>query len=69
MIKLDSRYSKISFKTIKLVRKFKINRRPRKLDLKHKPITQSQCNTKNLVKIETKQNDIATSNHLEELPW
>ena len=64
MIKLDSRYSKIPFKTIQLVRKYKINKRPRKLDLKCKPVNQTRCNTKNLVKIDITNNDKVVTNNL-----
>ena len=42
MIKLDTRYSKVPFKTIQLVRKYRLNKRPIKLDLKHKPINQTR---------------------------
>ena len=64
MIKLDTRYSKIPFKTIQLVRKYKINKRPRKLDLKCKPIKQTRCNTKNLVKIDITNKDKVITNNL-----
>ena len=49
MVKLDTKYCKIPFRTINLVRKLKINRSPSKLDLQCQPISQSRINTKNLV--------------------
>ena len=58
MVKLDTRYSKIPFETINLVRKYKINKRPSKLDLYRKPIKQRKINTINLTKIETTQETI-----------
>ena len=64
MIKLDTRYSKIPFETIQLVRKFKINKKSRKLDLEHKPTNQTRCNTKNLVKIDITSNDRLITNNL-----
>ena len=64
MIKLDTRYSKIPFETIQLVRKFKINKRPRKLDLECKPTNQTRCNTKNLVQIDVTSNDRLITNNL-----
>ena len=51
MAKLDTKYCKIPYPTINLVRKLKINRRPSKLDLQHQPILQNRINTKNLVNI------------------
>ena len=69
MIKLDTRYSKIPFETIQLVRKYKYNKqkynkRPKNLDLKHKPINQTRCNTKNLVKIDITNNEKVITNNL-----
>ena len=53
LVKLDNRYSKIPFKTINLVRKFKINKRPSKLDRETPPtIKQSKIQPSNLVNIE-----------------
>ena len=51
MVKLNTKYCRIPFQTINLVRKLKINRRPSKLDLQCQPISQSRINTKNLVNI------------------
>ena len=52
MVKLDTKYCRIPFRTINLVRKLKMNRRPSKLDLQCQPISQSKINTKNLVNID-----------------
>ena len=46
MVKLDTKYCRIPFRTINLVRKLKINRWPSKLDLQCQPISQSKINTK-----------------------
>ena len=64
MVKLDTRYSKIPFQTINLVRKLKINKRSSKLDLQCQPITQSKINTKNLVNIHITSKDHTITNNL-----
>ena len=64
MVKLDTRYSKIPFQTINLVRKLKINKWSSKLDLQHQPITQSKINTKNLVNINITSKDHTITNNL-----
>ena len=63
-IKLDTWYSKISFRTIQLVRKLKINKHPSKLELGCNQIKQYRSNTKNLVKIDIINNDKITRNNL-----
>ena len=50
--KLDNRYSRIPFETINIVRKFKINKCPSKLDKEHQTIKQTKIQAKNLVNIE-----------------
>ena len=55
MIKLDNRYSRIPFETINLVRKFKINKHPSKLDKECPIIKQTKIQAKNLVNIEINQ--------------
>ena len=60
MVKLDNKYSKIPFETINMVRKFKINNNPSKLECKHNAIKQTKVNKNNLVTIHTnneKKND------------
>ena len=64
MVKLDNRYSRIPFKTINLVRKFKINKHPRKLDKEHPIIKQTKIQAKNLVNIEIKPNNKVISQHI-----
>ena len=54
MVKLDNRYSKIPFETINLVRKFKINKHPSKLERNQPRIKQTEIQVKNLVNIEVK---------------
>ena len=61
-IKHDTRYSKIPFETIKLVRKYKIKKRPSKLFRPN--IKQLKTNTKNLVNIEVKNNDQIITNKI-----
>ena len=53
IVKLDNRYSKIPFETINMVRKFKINKHPSKLEYKQAPIKQTKVNSKNLINIQT----------------
>ena len=53
-VKLDNRYSRIPFETINLVRKFKINKCPSKLDKECPIIKQTKIQAKNLVNIEIK---------------
>ena len=64
MVKLDTKYCRIPFQTINLVRKLKINRRPSKLDLQCQPISQSRINTKNLVNIDISPKKHTTTNNL-----
>ena len=44
IVKLDNRYSRIPFETINLVRKFKINKHPSKLEGEHPTIKQQKSN-------------------------
>ena len=64
MIKLNNRCSRIPFETINLVRKFKINKRPSKLDKECPIIKQTKIQAKNLVNIEIKPNDKVVSQHI-----
>ena len=64
MVKLDTKYCRVPFRTINLVRKLKINRRPSKLDLQCQPISQSRINTKNLVNIDISPKKHTTTNNL-----
>ena len=64
MVKLDTRYCRIPFQTINLVRKLKINRWPSKLDLQCQPISQSKINTKNLVNINISSKGHTITNNL-----
>ena len=64
MVKLDARYSRISFQTINLARKLKINKWSSKLDLQCEPIEQNKINTKNLVKIDITSEDHTITNNL-----
>ena len=54
IVKLDNRYSRIPFETINLVRKFKINKCPSKLDRECPIIKQTKFQANNLVNIEIK---------------
>ena len=62
-VKHDSRYSKIPFETINLVRKYKIHKWPRKLGQNH-GIKQLKVNRTNLVSIEIKKDDQTITNNL-----
>ena len=64
MVKLDNRYSRIPFETINLVRKFKINKCPSKLEKEHPIIKQTKVQAKNLVNIEIKPNNKIVSQHV-----
>ena len=64
MLKLDTKYCRIPFQTVNLVRKLKINRRSSKLDLQCQPILQSRINTKNLVKIDISPTKHTPTNNL-----
>ena len=64
MVKLDTKYCRIPFRTINLVRKLKINRRPSKLDLQSQPISQTRINTKKLVNIDISPKKHTTTNKL-----
>ena len=61
-IKHDTKYSKIPYETIKLVRKYKINKRPSKLFRPNNK--QVKINTKNLVNIVIENNDQVITNKL-----
>ena len=64
LVKLDNRYSKIPFETINLVRKFKINKRPSKLDRERPTIKQTKIQPSNLVNIEIREDSKLISNHI-----
>ena len=64
LVKLDNRYSKIPFETINLVRKFKINKRPSKLDRERPTIKQTKIQPSNLVNIEIREDSKLVSNHI-----
>ena len=64
LVKLDNRYSKIPFETINLVRKFKINKCPSKLDRERPTIKQTKIQPSNLVNIEIKEDSKLVSNHI-----
>ena len=64
MVKLDTKYCRIPFQTINLVRKLKINKWPSKLDLQCQPISQSKINTKNLVNIDISPKGHTITNNL-----
>ena len=64
MVKLDNRYSRIPFETINLVRKFKINKCPSKLEKECPIIKQTKIQAKNLVNIEIKSNSKVVSQHV-----
>ena len=64
IVKLDNRYSRIPFETINLVRKFKINKHPSKLDKECPIIKQTKFQTDNLVNIEIKVDSKIVSQHV-----
>ena len=64
IVKLDNKYSKIPFETINLVRKFKINKRPSKLDRERPTFKQTKIQPSNLVNIEIKDDSKLVSNHI-----
>ena len=64
IVKLDNRYSRIPFETINLVRKFKINKCPSKLDKECPIIKQTKIQAKNLVNIEIKVDSKVVSQHV-----
>ena len=64
IVKLDNRYSRIPFDTINLVRKFKINKRPSKLDGECPTIKQTRIQPSNLVNIELKEDSKLVSQHI-----
>ena len=64
IVKLDNKYSKIPFETINLVRKFKINKRPSKLDRERPTFKQTKIQPNNLVNIEIKDDSKLVSNHI-----
>ena len=64
LVKLDNRYSKIPFKTINLVRKFKINKCPSKLDRERPTFKQTKIQPSNLVNIEISDDSKLGSNHI-----
>ena len=64
LVKLDNRYSKIPFETINLVRKFKINKCPSKLDRERPTIKQTKIQPSNLVNIEIREDSKLVSNHI-----
>ena len=63
-VKLDNKYSKIPFETINLVRKFKINKRPSKLDRERPTFKQTKIQPSNLVNIEISDDSKLGSNHI-----
>ena len=63
-VKLDNRYSRIPFETINLVRKFKINKHPSKLDGERPTIKQTKIQPSNLVNIEIKNDSKIVSKHI-----
>ena len=64
LVKQDNRYSKIPFETINLVRKYKINKRPSKLDRERPTIKQTKIQPSNLVNIEIREDSKLVSNHI-----
>ena len=64
IVKLDNRYSRIPFETINLVRKFKINKHPSKLDGERPTIKQTKIQPNNLVNIEIKEDSKIVSQHV-----
>ena len=64
IVKLDNRYSRIPFETINLVRKFKINKCPSKLDGECPTIKQTRIQPSNLVNIEIKEDSKLVSQHI-----
>ena len=64
LVKLDNRYSKIPFETINLVRKYKINKHPSKLDRERPTIKQTKIQPNNLVNIEIREDNKLVSNHI-----
>ena len=64
IVKLDNRYSRIPFETINLVRKFKINKHPSKLDRECPIIKQTKFQANNLVNIEIKEDSKIVSQHV-----
>ena len=64
MVKQDNRYSRIPFETINLVRKFKINKHPSKLDKECPIIKETKIQTKNIVNIEIKPNNKVVIQHV-----